>query len=962
MLEGSREGADSGETGSLSTREERKGEGNCEAVMDNVNPPSSAHEGGVHEVSSISSYDAYKDRSKSLPVSFRHSTLETIHSEETTPRSSASQEELLASLLAMKEQLPPNPGLVFPSTKPEGGHDSRIEIKPTLEVAVQDPHKKNGKGVPFPSQLAFADRRGNSLPHYSQQTKQYERPASGDYDRHVALFEDIMGTPSEPSFSQTLPQEGSNMTPTLSRAVKTALLGKVDFGHAFSQTQPDSSPDLDSSGWSKEKRDSYMSALANTHGFYGVESGLPAVPVEDVFLTPQAGFDRAECGLPTVPVEEEFQTPQVEFYGVESGLPSVPAEDEFQTPQASPMMQRRQYSQPQANSGSTQETVTPQASPSEIRRTIVEESSPDHLPLPEAPPDIRSSFTSSTASETTIIPRPLESVVEAPPSSESNAASISPCSSSIDRPRETPEKLEVDMKSDSSPSSSKRDKDKGKNQESSSSSSSIFKPFSVVRRVHSFSQTRRKQRPISVIGLVHTTRDNSDLLDLDAAMRLKRMTGERQSPILTGRDSPILLGRRRLGGGGGGSGEGSPVVPEENVPSLTKVSLTPPTRPRRSISLRDTALNHQPMDEEGSPDGASSPDLLPPSSSATNRSPRNNRWSLLRSKNHKQKLPIAEEKLDEEVVTHQGSPLPPGSDDKEVAVVEEKHQFKEAPAKFEPQQADSPTEREERGAEGGSLFCKPEEVSKDVRHRVRNRKKRDERCLTIIGTENELASLEQQQQSTEQHSSKVFKLAREYSRKIKARRMQQKSSPTAATGIHQEEDKQQEDNTGYSLSLSQTHLSTFDEDGSQTPPTSSSPEWLREHRSSHHIQPSSSPSASKALSTTDLASKAFSTTDLADVEGSRLDSPLAAYSDSERTDTPLGISDQTKYMRKEGLPSSIPELPRSNNSHQKSFTIARFTSVADEMMMQGREVEERRRGRFGGWVRSLVTRFSGSGK
>ena len=38
------------------------------------------------------------------------------------------------------------------------------------------------------------------------------------------------------------------------------------------------------------------------------------------------------------------------------------------------------------------------------------------------------------------------------------------------------------------------------------------------------------------------------------------------------------------------------------------------------------------------------------------------------------------------------------------------------------------------------------------------------------------------------------------------------------------------------------------------------------------------------------------------------------------------------------------------------------TSVADKMMMQGREVEERRRERFGGWVRSLVTRFSGSGK
>ena len=842
------------------------------------------------------------DRSNSLPVSFRRSSLETIHSEEATPRGSVSQDELL-SVLATKDQLdlsPPNPGLVIQSTKPESACDSRIEIKPTLEVAVQEPHRKKAGGrrqESFPSQAAVSDRSA-SLPPLSRQINQLRRPASGDYDRQVALFEDLMGSSSEldmPSFSQVLPGEGCSETPSLSRSVKTALIGKVDFGHAFSQTQHNTLPDITAGAGSKgleENGDACLDAL----------------------------------------------------YEAGSGLSTVLTEDEFQTPQASPVVLRRHYNQPQGNSGSTQGTVTPQASPSEVRRTLTEETSPELLlPLPLAPLDTSSSFTSSTASDTTVVfPCPSEFAAESPPSSESNTGSVSPNTGYVDKSRDTPEKLEVEVKSDhsSSPSNSRKDKDtKSKNQESSSSTLSKFKPFSAVRRVHSFSQTRRKQRPISVIGLVHTTRDNSDLLDLDAAIRLKRMTGERQSPPLTGRESPLLLGR------GGGSEGGSPVVPEvSDLPSV-KVSLTPSSGPHRSISLRDTTLDHQLMNERSSPDGASSPDFSSATSSATNRSPRTIRWSLLRS-NHKQKLQIAEEKLAEEVVPHQSSPLP-SSDDKDQAKVEEKLLLKEALAKCEPQQAGKLTDKEEERT-GGSLFYKPEEDSGVARRKGRGRKKKDKhRSLTIAGTEMELASLEEQQKSGEQRPYKVLQLAREYSRKIKERRLQQKTSSTATA---HEERKQDENPTGHSLSLSQTHLSTFDVDNSQTPPTSPSPEWLREHGPTHN-QPL-------------CPSKALSTTDLPETAGSRLDSPLP-YSDGERTprgDTPLGLSEQTNFMRKEGLPASIPELPRTNLPVQKSFTIARFTSVADEMMMQGREVEEKKKGRVSGWVRSFVNRFSSSGK
>ena len=169
-------------------------------------------------------------------ANFDPSMLETIHSEGNTPQSSASHEELLSSLQAASELLEPsspNPGRVIHSKRSNKLDDDIIETRPSLQTAGQTRR-------PYPAEMQ--PRKSLSLPHFSRKNNVHlqQRPTSGDYDGQEALFEDLMGSSSDlglPDLSQVLPEDGSAPSPSFSRAVKAALFGKVDFGHAFSQTQ-----------------------------------------------------------------------------------------------------------------------------------------------------------------------------------------------------------------------------------------------------------------------------------------------------------------------------------------------------------------------------------------------------------------------------------------------------------------------------------------------------------------------------------------------------------------------------------------------------------------------------------------------------------------------------------------------------------------------------------------------------
>ena len=772
---------------------------------------------------------------------------------------------------------PPNPGRVICSTKSDKAADDMINIK----LALNTGNLIDELDEPPRSPRELMTRKSLSLPHFTKRENffPHQRPASGDYDGQEALFEDLMGSSSDldvSNFSQILPEEDSAPSPSFSRAVKAALFGKVDFGHAFSQTQTTSAGELGNSQWHKNN--------CRTKAALSVQQG-------------------------TV-----------------SGLPASVPEDESQTPQASPATQRKHYPL-LSNSGSTQETVTPHNSPPSNHR-LLDESSPDSMPPP--PPTLdtsSSSVTSSSVSDTTIIPCPPQFASDSP---ELNRASKSPQFS-----RRQSDSFEDDNSSTASPANSRKEKSK-----TPEAALSKFKPFSAVRRAHSFSQARRRQRPISVIGLVHTTRDNSDLLELDMALRLKRMTDGRGSPILIGKGgSPILasLGTRR---GRGGSDSGSPLtstpvssVAEKTSP-VVRASTSSPTEPSRTSPTFDTSS--QSTSERTSPEnGASSPDSISATASSTNHSPKTIRWSLLRSKGHKQRT----HKLDDE--TDESSPI--GSDERSELpkVIEENVQFDAARAKFEPTQTatsgDNPGDT--------SLFTGSQETSLVTRRKGKLRKRRDKRSQTIAGTELELASMEQQRKPSDHGPSRVFKLAREYSRKIKERRQQNTFSTIEIPPREVEEmsaGAREHGGTGISLSLSQIEIS----ENSQTDPLSSS--WLREHNPPTNYRTA----AMKALSTTNIAELSNEV---------HLDSYSQTLSDGDKT--PLekktfDLSKQTELMRKEDVASSSPEFPRGSMQGSKSFTLSRYTSVADEMMMKGVEVEERRRGRFGGWVKSLVNKFS----
>ena len=767
---------------------------------------------------------------------FEPSILETIHSEGNTPQSSASHEELLASLQVASDLGPPspNPGRVIHSVRSSKVDDDIIDTRPSADKTKR----------PYPA--GMQSRKSMSLPHFAQKNHAHlQRPASGDYDGQEALFEDLMGSASDlvgaPGLSQVLPENNSAPSPSFSRAIKAALFGKVDFGHAFSQSHSDSQ--------ASEQESSRQAVTSSS--LYGEMHRLSI------------------------------------------------NEDESQTPKASPTTQRKSSYPDISTAGtcSTQETVTPQGSPHDTRKLIEESNSENFLPPPPTTPSSvdTSSINSSSISDTTIIlPCPPEFASDSPQLSRSRTASNSP--------RISERKYSIPEESSGSLSPAIIRKDKSKTPEASSSK---FKPFSVVRRAHSFSQTRRIQRPISVIGLVHTTRDNSDLLDLDDAIRLKRMTGE-GSPMLKTKGSPDLFRRE----------SDSAVL----VSSLTE---------NRSPVIRSNTSS--PMDQNGtdSPlDGSSSPDSISAPATSSNRSPRTVRWSLLRPKGHKQKPQKAEDQVGE--VSPNGSLL---------GVVEEGLHCESPKAAFEPDQPGNTTVQQHKTTAGDSLFAASQENGVVSRRKSKLRKRRDKRSLTIAGTELELSAMKQQQQQKTSHqASRVFKLAREYSQKIKERRFQRTSS-TINVSL-EEEDEKRHQVSGQGVSLSQTHQNP---DGSQNDPFVQ--EWLLNYKepSTNHY-----PTASKALSTNNLVD--LSTNLHVDIGSQTL-------SDGQKTPRDSTTFDLPGHVQKDDLlASSSPELP-NNFQGQKSISMSRFTSVADEMMMQGVNKEERRKGKFGGWVKSLVNKF-----
>lgn len=170
---------------------------------------------------------------------------------------------------------------------------------------------------------------------------------------------------------------------------------------------------------------------------------------------------------------------------------------------------------------------------------------------------------------------------------------------------------------------------RGSKRKKSTSFESSEKPdsgkLSFLRPPSSSRTQRNQQRPISVIGLVHSTRDNSDLVDLDDAILLnKQLNNDRRE-----REEELLLGtevNRRKN-----------IRPLDLTTETTRsISSTPQIFPTKtkvsSESPSSTSITPDVSDVEESPKNKIKDHEVKNSPNV-----RRNRWSLLRSWNRRVK-------------------------------------------------------------------------------------------------------------------------------------------------------------------------------------------------------------------------------------------------------------------------------------------------------------------------------------
>lgn len=613
--------------------------------------------------------------------------------------------------------------------------------------------------------------------------------------------------------------------------------------------------------------------------------------------------------------------PPKQFDGPPKG---ASGDDESVTPLASPVAVHRQQEQKEALSTEVDET-TPKASPVFVHKVYKRRGTP-YTSIEDLPSAVDED--STVSAKATVIECPpqfaspnlddLLVVDDEPPSR----------ATSFTRSRSFEHKRQITIHQPDGDASPRSTKSSGRKRGDNTEGSKKF--ASVLRRAHSFSKSRHIQRPISVIGLVHSTRDNSDLVDLDDAMRYRRQAAG--SALPSPRSSEAVLD-------------------EQKTPDL-KVVTNPPQEDPSPNSSSNEAIKER-MKRESSFHYLSPPESKPE---------RRQRWSLLRSRRHQQKSKKDRTRESASSVTSDDSSpqtttidllphLKPGESTEALLPT----------AHGQQQSQPSPDwSTREQAVVGGSLFSKPIAFHSSYHNYDGDWQK----SATFSGVG---VTHESQRETSpspppvfaipdlNRSSTKVHQLAREYSRKIKDRR-----DHVATSAIYDE---------GTSFSQGgQNHPSC------RATPLDQQLDWMQliKVRKTSRQRLTSSPDTLDDDSDSGVLDVGASQSEIQSAHGHSLSTfsePSSSLTNDVERNTgsfvPPSKAEQKPVRRKSYTNTQVSAVEEALDTLRDGATERMKHAGSENFLSSSYEVPQssefdhiRKRTKFGGWVKSLVHKFS----